>query len=372
MASRRIKAVAAAVGVAGLLQLVFAGAVSAGNQAHGAVNPALIAGQWGWVVARKPTTTNYAPAARDQGNSGGGQNTVTRSSKGFYTVRFGGLAATLSQLQGIVHVTAMASRPRNCNLNAWFNDNGDKVANLYCADEKGNQKDTKFVASYLNAGADAGGAYGYAYNDHPNTPGTTTPNVNFQYDTKGGTIHSNRTSTGHYTVTMPNLHSIHGNVQVTTVAAGTTVNCHLGDWIESGTDESITVVCVNGSGTAVDAQFVVSYTRSVGLKGVAEKSQAFLYAGNLSAATFTPSQAYRYAKPSGVPSVTRLVTGHYSVTLPTMPLGGGVQVTSFGNTSKLRCIVESIRTKTPQTVGIACFTPAGVSANSAFSLSYLN
>ena len=72
---------------------------------------------WGWVTARKPTTASYTPAAKDQGNSSGGTNTVARSTAGRYVITFGGLDATNCSGNGCLGTalaTALSTLQRSC------------------------------------------------------------------------------------------------------------------------------------------------------------------------------------------------------------------------------------------------------------------
>jgi hypothetical protein len=55
-----------------------------------------------------------------------------------------------------------------------------------------------------------------------------------------------------------------------------------------------------------------------------------------------------------------------------MPAGGTAKVSAYGSDSA-RCTLRKIRTSgTPQKVQVRCWTPAGLAANSKFTLSYEN
>ena len=70
---------------------------------------------WGYVWANQPATASYTPDPAFQKNSTGGTNTVHRTGRGRYEVRFPRLGAA----QGTVDVTAYGSTDRYCKAASW-------------------------------------------------------------------------------------------------------------------------------------------------------------------------------------------------------------------------------------------------------------
>lgn len=112
----------------------------------------------------------------------------------------------------------------------------------------------------------------------------------------------------------------------------------------------------------------MSFVAGTGLKGI-KTATAYLWSDNASASTSTPNGFYRIASPKAKPTVHRTYPGRYVVTLPSMPKGGGVEITAYGN-GKIHCQLDAISNTSPLHVGVSCFKLNGVPTNSQFTLSY--
>ena len=96
-------------------------------------------------VARQPTTTDYTPDAKDRGNSGGGTNTVHRSSTGDYLVTFAGLDTS----NVLIHVSALGVAPLICVAGDHGFLDPDFVVEVLCVNLHGVVADSAFVVNIL-------------------------------------------------------------------------------------------------------------------------------------------------------------------------------------------------------------------------------
>jgi hypothetical protein len=327
--------------------------------------------RWGWVTARHKSGT-YVPAARDQGNSTGGTNTVLAESGGGYEVRLGGLGVLkgVDGFEGVAHVTALGKTAHTCDTVFWADDGGDEQLLVQCYDAAGHPANSKFTLTFT-ARTGAGGKLGYVTADQP-TQSSYVPTNSTSYNSTGGTNHVTRSGVGDYRVKLPGLAGSRGTVQVTgqTGKTGVDVVCNAVSWGPSSSAEIVDVTCRNNLGAAVDAPFSVSYLWHAGLKGVGAPKVAYLRDDQKKASVFTPAAAYRYSLPSGALTVRRNGTGVYVATLSAMPLGGTAVLTPLGS-GKRRCMVGGIQTVAkPQRVTVRCFTDSGSPSNAKFTLAY--
>jgi hypothetical protein len=316
---------------------------------------------WGWVVARQPSTTQYTPAAKDQGNSGGGTNTVHRASVGDYTVLFGDLDTT----NVVIHVSTLGTSPRICTVGDHGFLDPDFVAEVICFDRHGALADSAFVVNIL-AQFNASDDMGYVYATQIGT-GEYQPEIAYNSADKLNSV--KKLGEGRWKVTLPGIGGAagRGSVQVT-AAIGTAAVCRVVSW-EGGVVAR--VACRDADGDLVDTQFMLTYMRGRGLKFEGDPKVAYVLADKPTTASYHSTPGYRFSTAGESPIIKRSGTGQYSVTLPGMPLGGGAQVTAYGPGGK-RCIIGAIRSSvTPQRVDVRCFTASGKQrADSAFVLHY--
>ena len=353
---------------AALLLLTGSAGVVARNLTPTSVTPTGVASStWGWVVARHPSTASYTPALKDRSNSSGGVNKVTRNSLGHYTVKMPGIGFG----GGIVHVTPLGRTPHICVIEEWGGSPAQFIT-LSCYTRSGDPADSKFVANYLVAAGLSGGSSGRLGYLWANEEATTdyTPDLNYSYNSSGGTNTIHRGGTGSYWITMPGLSSVnHGNVQVT--AYGSTAVCRVGEWAPAAGALSAHVSCRDIAGFVVDARFTVTYMKDLALKGYNGTRSYYLWANQKSTTNYQPDPNFVFSTVGAAPpSMHRSANGTYLATLPGMHAGGSVQVTSFG-AGKGRCIVASILLSgTTQKVGVRCFNVAGNLQDTRFTLAY--
>jgi hypothetical protein len=103
---------------------------------------------------------------------------------------------------------------------------------------------------------------------------------------------------------------------------------------------------------------------------------AFVWANDPTAASYTPSATYQYnstAEFQTVNTINRTGTGSYTVLLPNLGTPSGtVLVNAYGFTANSCKVASWGPSGTTQTINVRCFNPAGQLADTQFSLSYNN
>jgi hypothetical protein len=322
---------------------------------------------WGWAVVRNPGKAGYAIKGADRASRPTGKVGVIREGKGRHIVRFRGIKREAGNAQ----VTPLKALGVSCNVAGW--SISDVVLEVYvsCFGRSGAPRDVPFVVSFMQTNS-GNGRLAYLWANQESSE-FYTPVLSYQYASNGGLIEIVSDSKGEYEVYLPNLASSDGNVQVTTYGHEHAAICRVAENGPDGGDLRVFVLCRSPNGLVqVDTKFTLVYTATGGLKGTAVKSWAWLFANRSAKKTYTPQFSSRAAKPAGKPRITRLGKGRYTVKLPSMPLGGAVQVTPSG-TGRQRCHASAIRkTGKPQRIGVRCFTGDGAApADSKFFLSYV-
>lgn len=347
-----------------VLLLAVAGAASAAAPAS-PTTPRISGDYWGWAVARQPTTTDYAPAAKDGATAGAFSIAIHRFSVGSYKVTFSNVGAP----GGTALVSPLSTTSRLCNVTSSSNVVPNEVVRVRCFTAAGVLADTAFSVNYL--APDSGlseVAYAWADQEHA---GSYTPDPAYQYDSESGTITITSGAVGSYQVTFPNFGSLGAAAGVQVSTYGITPGyCRTTSWGGSP-DLVVDVTCRNWQGLINDFKFNIAVMHNVGLKGSNVPRQAYFWADQPSSASYTPGAAYSYTKWGTAPTVTRSSVGVYVVHLTGIAAGGGsAQVTADGSSSK-RCVVSKIRAQGPtQTVGVACFSNAGNPADSFYDFAY--
>jgi len=198
-----------------------------------------------------------------------------------------------------------------------------------------------------------------------------TPNPNYQFNSSnplGSTNTVTRLGVGNYRVDFPGLGTTGGTVQVS--AYGGNHTAKVASWGPSGTTQNVFVRCFNTSGNPVDGRFTVLFYKEI--RGAAW-SDAFLWAHNPTAASYTPSLTYQWNSKGGTNTMTRLSTGRYRATLPGINLTGGtVLVTAYGNSSQ-RAKVESWGPSGGNMlVTVRCYNSSGNLVDTQFTLSFMS
>jgi len=214
-------------------------------------------------------------------------------------------------------------------------------------------------------------AIGFVWNNNPTTPGTTTPNTAYSYNSSGGAISITRNATGVYDVTFAGLgNASNSNVQVTAYGTGPDF-CISGGWTSpSGSDVVARVLCYTSAGSLADHSFTMLYQARTH-SDPTTPTVAFLWANQPTSASYTPDLAYQYNPASGTNTITRSSTGNYTANLPGLTANGGtVIVTAYGGTAA-RCQVTSWGSGSSGTdVNVNCTNTTGVASDEEFTLVY--
>ncbi|HEY1741152.1 MAG TPA: hypothetical protein VGI86_20725 [Acidimicrobiia bacterium] len=314
--------------------------------------------KWGYAWANRPTAARYTPLLEFQRQSNGRHATVTRNSTGDYYVTFPGLAGSTG---GTVEVTAEPSAGW-CQVASW-GGNPDIGVNVLCFGPGGTARmDETFDVVYtVGAGSPA---YAYAWDDYPSSSGT--PNRDYSFDGKGGTITSRHMSTGRYELTVPHLAGSNGTVKVTAYGIAPAL-CSVITWVGGFID----VACNRPSGAAVDSEFDVSFANgAVSMLGTTGHESGYAY-------DYTPTRSgnltgsYQFDSLGGAIHVTHRGTGLYLVAFPNLGhTNGDVEVTSFTNNEQY-CAADGTNTSgTSANVYVLCSDGSGHLADTSFTVQY--
>ncbi len=327
-----------------------------------AVDPDL----WAWATIRRPGTS-YTVKGKDRRSSSGGKDTVKRLGVGAHRVKFKGVVPSEEQVQ----VTPLSSAPDFCTYTGPGQAGQAAQATVYCYDRRGRRKDVRFSVNVIDSvHIDLGPRLGYAWINQPKTA-VYEPHHLYQFTSNGPPPTAERLGAGEYRITFRKLFDGGGNIQVTPAVSIRPSMCRVVSWVDVGANLSAVVRCTGPDGSPDKTKFNFLYHSGEGLRGDGGGSWAYLFAHRPTAGNYVPDARYRAASPAGTPRVKRLGKGRYSVKLPSMPLGGAVQVNAVSR--KKRCHASGIRrTGAPQRIGVVCFNPRGTQrADSKFLLSYV-
>jgi len=215
-----------------------------------------------YVWANNPTSSSYTPDTTYQYNSSGSTNTITRSGTGVYAVTLPGQTA----LGATVEVTAYGTDSDYCKVGSWSQSGSNTVVNVRCFDTSGAASDSKFTLNFGRSTQINGGlSYSYAWANNA-TSSSYTPHLSYQKGYIAGDIGdvttditAGRSSTGHYSVTLPGMTATGSNVQITAYGTGSEY-CKVIGWSASGSATQVNVACYNASGSATDTLFDIVYT----------------------------------------------------------------------------------------------------------------
>lgn len=304
-------------------------------------------------------------------NSGGGSNSVTVLGTGQYQVVLPGLG---NGLNSNVQVNAYNTdgRPHICTSQGWGSSNGvDVFANVGCYDFAGNPVSADFSVFYQSRSGTSADWLGFLWADQPSAA-SYTPNVNWNYNARGGVNTITRQGTGAYTAAFPNLRA-GGNPQVTAYNAsgGSGAHCEISSWTTKGASTQVEVLCFDGSGAAADEYFSLAYNRSA-LESEGVVAGLFAFADNPTRRNYTPHLSY--TEIGGVyPTAQRfgVPLGQYSITAsnpdgrPPNPLLG--MVTAVGTGGEY-CEVEGYDVlSTSFDMNLVCYDSAERQTNVPYS-----
>lgn len=200
------------------------------------------------------------------------------------------------------------------------------------------------------------------------TVATYNASGTYWFNSTGGGITINRTSTGRYDVVYAGLGTGGGVAHVQ--AYGSAANfCNVVSWSSLGTDEIVAIACFDSGTAPVDTSFVANF--AVGHQSGAHFSYLWLDEPTASG-KHTVAATYRYDSTGREPTVQRLSAGKYRVFLPASydeqnePYS--VQVTAYG-AATFRCKLSKAFVSAG-THDILCTDALGTPFDTQFVLTY--
>jgi hypothetical protein len=350
--------------------LVCAAAVSAAAPAHAA-------DKIGWLWAYAPTTAGtYTASGAYVYNSTGGAVTVTRKSKGFYEIGMAGLYET--GYHNNVQVTAYGTSGY-CTSAGWNAHAGSTVKMwVACYSASGAHADTYFDVLFQSRSTNTGSAskgLAFLWDGSPSSSYTPTT---FSYNSTGGANTITHNATGSYTVLLPGLTKVGGDVQVTAYNGyDTTANparCKVEFWGSGSSGTSINVLCFDSTGTAADEEFSLAFSLAdpyaVGTPPT--NYQAYAWTNNSTdTSVYTPDSIYNYSDfGTGLMTSQNTGTGSYTTAVPpTLPTysSSNVLVTGYGSDNSY-CNVVGWGGGLSE-VEAACYAQGGALVNEDFDVS---
>ena len=164
-------------------------------------------------------------------------------------------------------------------------------------------------------GCGAGGSSRLRLDSIPTASGTFTPLTAYSYNSAGGAVSITHNGTGNYTVTFAGLgNGQNSNVEVTAYGSSGRF-CQSEGWSSSnGTDVVATVLCFTPAGVPANNSFTLMYELRTSADHVPD--QAFVFADQPTATSYTPSLTYQYVYGGAIITITRNGTGNYTVLIP--------------------------------------------------------
>jgi hypothetical protein len=296
---------------------------------------------------------------------------VTASATGHYVVRFPGIAAR----GGVVHVTAVNSRPHWCQAEKWTPSGADEIVYVACYATGGVPDVSGFSAIFASSSGPlpssslAGTRYGYV-------DAKATGSLISQYNSVGAVNGVTHTGIGTWVVKMPGLATPGpraGGLQATAVNADLAAFCKVVNWVAAGADQQIQVACFNRSGGPLDTEFTLSFQYLRSLYGGLYPPKYFGYLANLPTATPAGGPT-NYNSVSGAASnvLLAVATGQWEAIFPNLAMRpDNVQVTAAGAAVSFCALTAPWQISGADTVvkTVACYTINGAPVASDFLVS---
>jgi hypothetical protein len=198
------------------------------------------AGIRAYAFADKESVAQYGPNANLSFTPGSGI-VATRSQPGTYALEFTGVSIA----NGNVQISAVGSN-HHCSISSW----GNSLVNTICYNELGQRADTKYLAMVLTTGANrAVGVLGYARSINSTDAQNDLTGGIMTFNATGGTIVTQRTGTGAYTMTFggANFDAAHPQVTEWFTNGHCGVTQWGGNWVK--------VACFDAAGAAKDGLY---------------------------------------------------------------------------------------------------------------------
>jgi hypothetical protein len=100
---------------------------------------------------------------------------------------------------------------------------------------------------------------------------------------------------------------------------------------------------------------------------------AYVWAENAKAASYSPSEGYRFVASKGAVTITRASAGVYTVKIGNSGVSGGhAQVTAYGQGAEHCKVLRWGMSGKDQDVHVSCFAANGTAADTQFALAFFN
>jgi hypothetical protein len=297
---------------------------------------------------------------------------VSAVATGHYAVRFPGIASR----GGVVHVTAVNSRPHWCQAEKWTASGADEIVYLACYATGGVPDASGFSVLYTSSTGPLPPSPTQTVSRYGYVDAKATGALVSQYNSAGGVNGVTHTGTGTWTVKMPGLGTPGpraGGLQATAVNAELAAFCKVVNWLAAGADQQVAVACFNRGGGPLDTEFTLSYQYQRSLYGGAYPPKYFGYLANVPSMTPT-SGPTNFNSVSGTAS-NLLVTaglGQWEAIFPDLaPRPDNVQVTSAGVSVSFCDLTAPWQISGTDTVvkTVGCYTVNGAPVSSDFLVS---
>ncbi|MCR9243517.1 MAG: hypothetical protein NXI31_00690 [bacterium] len=328
------------------------------------------------LVAPAGQSSPFTPFSGYQYSPSGASITVTRSSVSHrFTVTIPDVSAAAG---GCVHATPFGGN-HTAVVEGWSSGNGNVSITIALFDVDGNPApDTAFTVHWRDDGP-VSRRDGYVWAHLP-TASSYTASSTYAWNGNRGAPTIQRNGTGAYEVVFPGLGpsgAKKGQVQVSPYGF-TPTRAKVSSWANYGGDLHVFVRTVDMTGGPVDARFTCSYNESAGPIHPAFGSGAHVWANEPTTDYYAPHASYTdgngHEGPADNETVTRLGTGTYRVSLPSMAPSSSstVQVTAQGTSAEFAAIQSWLGDgKGGTNVTVRTYDASGVPADARFCLKYL-
>ncbi len=325
-------------------------------QASAHVVPGLESSKAGYTWSEDSSEYNF--------NSGGAAIDVS-GSDGQYTVTFDNLGALSG---GIVQVTPY-DVTGTCAVGGWGPSGGDFTASVYCYSLTGSPQNSLFDLIVTQPAVSPPGTFDYSLVYKDASSGTLTGH--YQYNSAGKANKVQHLGTGRYQVTFGGKASsgTRGTVKVSAYGADAG-DCAAAGWHGTSAGQVVDVDCYTTSGHPINREFMVTYAGRTDLMGLGGLPAANALIGS------TGRVMTQFDSQAGASVTVRHTgSGMYVVRLnhTTEALNGGdVQVSPITGSAD-HCVVDEWDggSDVKTVVAVHCFNNSGHSANSAFTLQFV-
>ncbi|WP_051110510.1 hypothetical protein [Longispora albida] len=198
-------------------------------------------------------------------NSTGGAVVVAPIGAGQYQVRLNGVLGTAGVLAGNVQATAIQPNlaPRRCKIYKWYPSGLDVIAHVFCFNQAGALTNTEFNLSYHRERSVTGSFAPPKYIGYLDTISGGQTNFNYVMGGFGFNSFGPSVPVGRYTVKYPQLGVKETHAQITAHGAGSNY-CNLTqNWLHSGPDAIVDVICFDNTGASATHNFLSTFTSRV-------------------------------------------------------------------------------------------------------------